>query len=80
VTRNPDWQSGMTTCEWTSPAPVGVGSTYEQRARFLGREIRGEPGGLMGLLAPLVRPRFEASVAADGRRLVALLEGAPVED
>lgn len=125
VTRNPRWQSGMTGCAWTSPPPVGVGSTYEQQARFLGRrivssfvvtdhdpgrsititstagtfpitvtrtvedlgpgrcrivrEVTGEPGGVTGLLAPLVRPRFEASVAADGRRLAALLEGGPAD-
>jgi len=26
-------------CVWTSPPPVGVGSTYDQEARFLGRTL-----------------------------------------
>ncbi len=36
---NPRWQRGMRSCRWTSPAPRGVGSTYDQVARFLGKEI-----------------------------------------
>lgn len=36
---NPKWQSGMVSCEWTSDPPIGVGSTYRQRARFMGRDI-----------------------------------------
>ncbi|HSK91864.1 MAG TPA: SRPBCC family protein [Euzebyales bacterium] len=39
---NPRWQRGMRSCAWTSPPPVGVGSTYRQRARFLGREVVSE--------------------------------------
>lgn len=38
-TNNPLWQEGMESCRWTSDPPIGVGSTYEQRARFLGREV-----------------------------------------
>lgn len=38
-TNNPLWQVGMESCRWTSDPPIGVGSTYEQRARFLGREV-----------------------------------------
>lgn len=37
---NPKWQRGQRSCVWTSPSPIGVGSTYEQEARFLGRTIR----------------------------------------
>lgn len=37
---NPVWQGGMTSCRWTSEGPIGVGSTYEQVASFLGRPIR----------------------------------------
>ena len=37
---NPRWQRGMRTCRWTSPPPHGVGSTYEQEARFLGKDVR----------------------------------------
>ena len=36
---NPDWQAGMQSAVITSDGPLGVGSTYEQIARFLGREI-----------------------------------------
>lgn len=37
---NPKWQRGQESCEWTSEPPLRVGSTYEQRARFLGKEMR----------------------------------------
>jgi hypothetical protein len=36
---NPRWQKGQKSCQWTSPPPIGVGSTYEQKARFLGRTL-----------------------------------------
>jgi carbon monoxide dehydrogenase subunit G len=36
---NPRWQGGMRACRWTSRGPIGVGSTYVQEARFLGRRI-----------------------------------------
>lgn len=36
---NPKWQGGMDRCRWTSEPPVGVGSTYEQVAHFLGKAI-----------------------------------------
>lgn len=39
-TNNPRWQRGMRTCRWTSDPPRGVGSTYEQEARFLGKDVR----------------------------------------
>ena len=37
---NPRWQRGMRACRWTSDPPHGVGSTYEQEARFLGKDVR----------------------------------------
>lgn len=37
--RNPEWQKGMKSARWTSESPARVGSTYEQVARFLGREV-----------------------------------------
>ncbi len=37
---NPRWQRGMRACRWTSAPPHGVGSTYEQEARFLGKDVR----------------------------------------
>lgn len=36
---NPRWQRGMRSCRWTSEPPHGLGSTYEQRAVFLGRPV-----------------------------------------
>lgn len=36
---NPRFQKGMRSCVWTSPPPHGVGSTYDQVAHFLGRDI-----------------------------------------
>lgn len=39
VENNPQWQSGMVSARWTSVAPIGKGSTYDQVASFLGRRI-----------------------------------------
>ena len=39
VENNPKWLQGMKSCRWTSEPPVGVGSTYDQVAHFLGKEI-----------------------------------------
>lgn len=36
---NPRWQRGMRSCAWTSPPPIGMGSTYRQEATFLGRPV-----------------------------------------
>ena len=36
---NPRWQKGMQSCRWTSDPPLRLGSTYDQVARFLGKEI-----------------------------------------
>lgn len=36
---NPQWQSGMVSAKWTSDGAIGVGSTYDQVATFLGRRI-----------------------------------------
>ena len=54
VANNPEWQDGMETCRWTSPPPIGLGSTYEQFGRFAGRDILStfevtgyEPGGMI---------------------------------
>ncbi|WP_349408934.1 SRPBCC family protein [Pseudalkalibacillus sp. SCS-8] len=37
---NPKWQGGMVDARFTSQGPLGVGSTYEQVATFLGKEIK----------------------------------------
>ncbi len=39
MANNPRWQKGQRRCDWTSPPPLAVGSTYDQQARFLGRTI-----------------------------------------
>lgn len=36
---NPRWQKGQRSCVWTTPPPHGLGSVYEQEARFLGRTV-----------------------------------------
>ncbi len=36
---NPQWQAGMQSCRVTSDGPLGIGSSYHQIARFMGREI-----------------------------------------
>jgi hypothetical protein len=39
ASNNTRWQQGMVLCRWTSNPPISEGSTYEQRARFMGRNI-----------------------------------------
>jgi len=34
------WQSGMVECKFTSPSRFGLGATYTQVAKFLGRQVR----------------------------------------
>ena len=36
---NPKWQRGQRSGRWTSQPPLRVGSTYDQRARFLGKDV-----------------------------------------
>ena len=40
ASNNPKWQEGMVSCEWTTAPPIGIGSVYEQHARFMGRDVR----------------------------------------
>jgi len=40
ASNNPKWQNGMVSCDWVSDPPIDVGSIYEQRARFMGRDVR----------------------------------------
>lgn len=54
ASNNPLWQVGMKTCEWTTEPPIGVGSRYQQHARFMGRDVTSvfevteyEPGRLI---------------------------------
>jgi hypothetical protein len=57
MSNNPDWQKGMKSCRWTSDGEIGVGSTYDQVATMMGREIRSsfevtefEPGRLIRIV------------------------------
>ena len=36
---NPQWQSGQIEARFTSEGELGVGSTYDQVAKFLGRQV-----------------------------------------
>jgi uncharacterized protein YndB with AHSA1/START domain len=36
---DPRWQRGKKSCTWTSDGGLGVGATYRQHARFLGRDV-----------------------------------------
>ncbi|MDG2028355.1 MAG: SRPBCC family protein [Acidimicrobiales bacterium] len=114
MSRNPEWQNGMTSCSWTSEPTIAVGSTYDQVASIMGREIlttfevtefeapaniriesivstfplditrtvepsgegsivraiiRGEPGGVMKLLGPLMKIQAQRTIRADYQRL-----------
>ena len=55
ASNNPKWQKGMVSCAWTSDGPIDVGSTYEQVAGFMGKEIRST---------------FEVTTFEPGRRIV----------
>jgi hypothetical protein len=37
--RGPLWQRNMTDARWSSPEPHGAGSTFEQTAHFMGRDM-----------------------------------------
>lgn len=39
ASNNPKWQNGMVSCQWVTDPPIAVGSTYEQHARFMGRDV-----------------------------------------
>lgn len=87
--RNPEWQSGMTSCEWTSEPPVEVGSTYEQQAKFLGRTLTNsfevvalEPGRSITISStdgtfPITVTRAVEPLPDGGSRVSATVEGDP---
>ena len=59
MANNPVWQKGMQSCEWTSAGELAVGSTYDQVATFLGKEIR--TGFVVTELEPGARIRIEST-------------------
>lgn len=89
ASNNPLWQGGMQSCRWTSPLPIGVGSTYEQQARFLGRAITStfvvtefEPGRRIALrtLESTFPIEVERQVEQSGSgtcRVSAIIRGGP---
>ena len=83
---NPRWQKGMVSCRWTSPPPRGVGSTYDQVATFLNKEIvssfvvqEHEPGRRVKITTtrspfPITETRI-VEPRAGGSRVTVILEG-----
>ncbi len=90
ASNNPSWQRGMVSCTWTTPPPLAVGSTYEQHARFLVRDVRStfevvefEPGRHIRLRTttstfPLDVTRDVEPVDPVGSRVLATVRGGPV--
>ena len=84
---NPRWQKGMKSCRWTSPAPHGVGATYDQVAGFLGKEIvssfrvvEHETGRRVKITTtrspfPITETRIVEPLGADRARVIAVVEG-----
>lgn len=86
---NPRWQKGQQSCQWTSAPPIGVGSTYQQEARFLGRTLLNkfevidyEPGRSITIRSvegsfPIEVRRGVESIDPDRTRLRAEISGEP---
>lgn len=89
ASNNTDWQHGMVSCEWTSEPPIDLGSTYEQRARFLGRDVvstfvvtRFEPDRLIEITTlestfPIQVIRTVEPIDEGSCRVSALITGGP---
>ena len=83
---NPKWQSGMQEANFTSEGPLAIGSTYAQKARFLGRQIDStfevvdfEPGRLVKITStsgsfPITVTRV-VEAAEGGSEVSAIVEG-----
>lgn len=83
---NPEWQSGMISAQWNGEGPIGVGSTYEQVATFLGRRIEStfevgafEPGRMIRASStagsfPITFTRI-VEPDGDGSRVSAIISG-----
>lgn len=68
---NPQWQSGMKSCRWTTEPPIAVGSRYDQLATFLGKVITSrfevveyEPGRCIRIVT------YESTFGLDITRMV----------
>lgn len=83
---NPLWQSGQVEARFTSEGPLRVGSTYDQVAKFLGRQIVStfevleyEPGRMVKAAStegsfPITFTRM-VEPAGDGAAVSAVIEG-----
>ena len=83
---NPKWQSGQIEARFTSDGPLGIGSTYEQVAKFLGRQIVStfeviayEPGQMVKASStagsfPITFTRM-AAAEAEGTKVTAVIKG-----
>lgn len=86
---NPTWQRGQQSCVWTSEPPLALGSTYDQRARFLGRDIVSsfevvefEPGRRIRITStsgsmPIDVTRTVEPLGSDRCRVGAVVRGEP---
>ena len=86
---NPLWQNGMWSRTWTSEPPIGVGSTYEQHARFMGGNVRStfvvtvyEPGRRIALESvestfPIEVDRAAELAIGDTLTVTAVISGGP---
>lgn len=87
--RNPEWQGGMRSAVWTSEPPLRVGSTYDQVARFLGRDVvtsfevvRLEPGRSVSIESrqstfPIRVTRTVEPISTERSRITADVAGEP---
>jgi uncharacterized protein YndB with AHSA1/START domain len=83
---NPKWQSGQLEARFTSEGPLGVGSTYDQVATFMGRRVVStfevleyEPGHRVKASSisgsfPITFTRI-VSPEGEGSRVKAIVEG-----
>jgi len=89
ASNNPSWQKGQRSCVWTTPPPIGVGSMYDQEARFLGRRVftrfevvEFDPGRAMTIQSiqgsfPIRVRRSVEPIGSDRCRVVADISGEP---
>ncbi|MEM7271869.1 MAG: SRPBCC family protein [Actinomycetota bacterium] len=87
--QNPRWQAGQKRCTWTSEPPLRLGSTYDQEAEFLFRDIVSsfevvefEPGRRIRIVStggtmPIDVTREVVSVAGGGCEVSAVVKGEP---
>ena len=89
MANNPQWQNGQRRCDWTSAPPHGLGSTYDQEARFLGKTITSsfevtefEPGRAIRIVStegsmPIDVTRTVEPLDDDRCRVTARVRGTP---